>query len=256
MNKLSVVIITYNEEENLPRCLASVKTIADEIVVVDSFSTDNTEAVARKNGAIFLQHKFEGHIQQKNFAKEQAANNWVLSLDADEALSDELCNEILQWKLQPINNFSGYFMNRLNFYCGRPIKTCGWYPDRKLRLWKKEEGKWTGVNPHDKFELYEGKNFSFMSGDILHNTHPTEESLKKQTEKFGCIGAEHLKGQSVVYLIAKLLFSTPFRFIKSYFFQLGFTDGIAGFNICKYQAYEVFLKYYRAIQLKTNNSQQ
>lgn len=256
MNKISVVVITFNEEKNLPRCLASVKTIADEVVVVDSFSTDNTEAISKENGAVFLQHKFEGHIQQKNFAKEQAAHSWVLSLDADEALSSQLADEIAKWKQQPSGNFSGYYMNRLNFYCGTPIKTCGWYPDKKMRLWKKEKGMWRGTNPHDKFELNEENTSGFLLGDILHNTHPTHESLIRQTEKFGRIGAEHLQSKNTFYLVLKLMFSPLFRFFKSYFFQLGLMEGRSGYNICKYQAREVFLKYYGAIQLKTNNSQQ
>src|ERR1019366_408968 len=156
MNKLSVVIITFNEEENIAKCIDSVKEIADEVVVVDSFSTDKTRDIAESKGARFIQHKFEGHIQQKNWAKDQASHNYVLSLDADETLSAELKTAITETK--KIFSSYGYTMNRLNFYCGKPIKTCGWYPDRKLRLWNRAKGEWKGVNPHDKFELDEGLN--------------------------------------------------------------------------------------------------
>src|SRR5688572_22507686 len=142
MSKLSVVIITFNEENNIARCIDSVNGIADEVVVVDSFSTDKTEEIAKGKGARFIQHTFKGHIEQKNYAKEQAQYDYVLSLDADEALSEELKNSIKQAK----TDFAvhGYTMNRLNFYEDKPIKTCGWYPDKKLRLWDRKEGEWRG----------------------------------------------------------------------------------------------------------------
>ena len=123
MKKLSVVIITFNEAENIGKCIGSVKQVADEIVVVDSFSTDNTKAIAIAAGARFIERKFEGHIEQKNFARKQAANDWVLSLDADESLSYELLAQVISWKNEPEEkSAAGYYMNRLNFYCGKPIK--------------------------------------------------------------------------------------------------------------------------------------
>ena len=133
MVSLSAVIITYNEEKNIERCLLSLKGVVDEIVVVDSFSQDRTEAICAQYGVKFIQHAFEGHIQQKNWAITQASSPYVLSLDADEALSDELRQSILEAK----NNWTaqGYFFNRLNNYCGQWIRHSGWYPDRKLRLW-------------------------------------------------------------------------------------------------------------------------
>jgi len=248
MNKLSVVIITLNEEENIGKCIDSVQGIADEIVVIDSFSTDKTKAIATEKGARFIEHAFEGHIQQKNWAKEQAQYDWVLSLDADERLSDELRASITAAK----DNLTvdGYTMNRLNFFCGKPVKTCGWYPDRKLRLWKKEKGQWTGINPHDKFELNAGTTIEHLTGDILHNTYPTEQSLLDQVQKFAIIGAKHLKDRSIFYLLFKMIFSPPVKFVRNYFFMMGFTEGGIGLTICYNQAHEVFLKYYWAIQFK------
>ncbi|MEK6565704.1 MAG: glycosyltransferase family 2 protein, partial [Bacteroidota bacterium] len=132
MTRLSVVIITHNEEQNIARCLESIRGVADEIVVVDSFSTDKTRAICQKHGARFIRHKFEGHIEQKNFAMRQAKSPYILSLDADEALSPELRQSILDVK----NNWAsdGYRINRLTNYCGAWIRHCGWYPDTKLRL--------------------------------------------------------------------------------------------------------------------------
>ncbi len=248
MNKLSVVIITFNEEENIGKCMDSVREVVDEVVVVDSFSTDRTIEIAEAKGARIIQHKFEGHIQQKNFAKEQATNNWVLSIDADETLSEELKQSIAIAK----GSFDadGYTMNRLNFYCGKPIKTCGWYPDKKLRLWDRTKGAWTGINPHDKFELIERAVIKNLTGDILHNTYPTHESFLAQRDKFATISAQHLKSKSVFVLLLKLIFSPPFKFIRTYFLLLGFTEGAVGFTICFHLSREVFLKYFRAIKFK------
>jgi glycosyltransferase involved in cell wall biosynthesis len=149
--RISCVIITLNEERNLARCIGSLQGVADDVVVVDSFSSDGTERIAKEHGARFVQHKFEGHIEQKNWAITQAQHSWVLSLDADEALSEELRNSITAAKQR--DDADGYTMNRLTNYCGRWIRHGGWYPDRKLRLWDRRKGRWTGVNPHDRFEL-------------------------------------------------------------------------------------------------------
>ena len=248
MNKLSVVIITLNEEEGIGTCIDSVREVADEIVVVDSFSTDRTLKIAEAKGARFIQNKFEGHIQQKNFAKQQATNDWVLSIDADETLSAELQQSILEAKQSFAND--GYTINRLNFYCGKAIKTCGWYPDTKLRLWNRTKGTWKGINPHDRFELESTSSVQHLRGDILHNTYPTSKSLLNQVEKFATIGAQHLMGESIFYLLPKAIFSPSFKFFRNYFLKLGFTEGKLGFTICFHQSREVFLKYYRAIRLK------
>jgi glycosyltransferase involved in cell wall biosynthesis len=251
MKSLSVVIITFNEEENIGKCIESVKRIADEIVVVDSFSTDKTAVVATAAAARFFYHKFAGHIEQKNFARTKAVSNWVLSLDADETLSYELLAQLIAWKNEPEDEqITGYYMNRLNFYCGKPIKTCGMYPDQKLRLWQKDAGSWQGVNPHDKFVLNESEKVGFMKGDILHNTWPTYKAFMQQVDKFATISAQQLKSRNLAYLIYKMIFSPPFKFIKIYFFKAGFTEGLTGIIICFHQAREVFLKYFRAIKLK------
>lgn len=247
-HKLSVVIIAYNEEENIGRCIDSVKEIADEVLVVDSFSTDKTVAIAEAKGARVVQRKFEGHIQQKNWAKEQAAFDYVFSIDADEELSSELRQSILSLN----KNFvvDGYTINRLNFYCDKPIKTCGWYPDTKLRLWNRTKGTWKGINPHDKYELIGDTSTQYLQGDLLHHTYPTRESFLQQREKFADISAQHLKDESAFYLLLKMIFSAPFKFVRNYIFKLGFTEGATGLFICYHQSREVFLKYFRALKMK------
>lgn len=251
MTPLSVVIITKNEEKNIETCIDAVREIADEIVVLDSFSTDNTEDICRKKGIRFEQHAFDGHIQQKNRAKNLAKHQWVLSLDADERPDAQLLENIKSLKAQDFRgDISGYSMNRLNFYCGKPIKTCGWYPDSKLRLWKKDCGAWTGTNPHDRFELNTGMKSEHLSGDILHNTYPTHADMVRQAHKFAHIAAEQFSQKPVTWLLLKMLFSPIFKFTKNYFIKCGFMDGKAGFQICRYQFLEVFNKYRIAIGLK------
>lgn len=248
MPKLSVVVITYNEEKNIARCLESVKEIADDIVVIDSFSTDKTEEICKAKGARFIQHKFNGHIEQKNWAIRQANYPHILSLDADEAVDDVLKDSILQIK----NNWQhdGYYMNRLTNYCGKWIHHCGWYPDRKLRIWDSREGKWGGVNPHDKYELKAGdKNSGSLKGDILHYSYYTIEGHRSQTEKFTTIAATALFAQGKKAGLIKLYISPVVKFFQSYFFQLGILDGYYGFVVCKISAHATYLKYFKLKQL-------
>lgn len=247
--KISVTIITYNEERNIARCLNSVKEIADEILVVDSFSTDKTKEISLSKGARFLEHKFEGHIQQKNWAITQAANSHILSLDADEALSDELKKSILHVKRNW--NKNGYYMNRLTNYCGQWIYHCGWYPDKKLRLVDSRKGKWGGLNPHDKFEMAnENEQTGFLKGDILHYSYYSLEEHYKQVEYFTEISSrEYFKnGEKSGWI--KIFLSPVVKFIRDYFIKLGFLDGKAGFTISCISAYATFLKYYKLRELQ------
>ncbi|MDC1403997.1 glycosyltransferase family 2 protein, partial [Crocinitomicaceae bacterium] len=188
--KLSAVIITYNEERNIERCLTSLQDVADEIVVIDSFSKDRTEEICKSFGVTFIQNPFEGHIQQKNFAIQSATNDWILSLDADEALTPELQENIV--KVKENQEFNGYKMNRLTNYCGHWVKYCGWYPDTKTRFINRNFGKWEGVNPHDRLDLKKGESVGFLKGDILHYSYYTQEDHLKQIEYFGDIAAKEL----------------------------------------------------------------
>ena len=240
MPKLSVVIITYNEEKNIGRCLDSVKDIADEVVVTDSFSTDKTEEICRGKGAKFVQHAFPGHIEQKNYALAQAQYPHVLSLDADETLDETLKKNILDVK----KNWQcdGYEMNRLTNYCGSWIRHCGWYPDRKLRLFDKTKGKWGGINPHDKYNM-PGAMVCRLKGDILHYSYYTTEDHYRQIEYFTNILAKAMYEKGKKATVFKLYFSPAFKFIKDYFFRLGFLDGYAGWQVCRLSAWATYVKY-------------
>jgi glycosyltransferase involved in cell wall biosynthesis len=249
MVSLSVVIITYNEERNIARCLTSVKGIADDIVVLDSFSTDQTEAICRSFGVRFFQHRFEGHIEQKNLAITHALFPHVLSLDADEALDDTLKQSIASVKSNWTK--SGYYMNRLTNYCGKWIYHCGWYPDRKLRLWDSREGKWGGVNPHDKFELFQGdNNAGHLKGNILHYSYYTLDDHYRQVNYFtGILAKSQFEGGKRTNLIV-LYLSPIVKFLRDYIIKLGVLDGKAGFTISRISAYATFLKYRKIRQFQ------
>ncbi len=240
--KISAIIITYNEEKNIERCLNSLKDVVDEIVVVDSFSKDKTEQICNSYNVRFIQHGFEGHIEQKNWARKQASNSVVLSLDADEVLDEELKKSILSVKKNW--NHTAYKMNRLTNYCGKWIRHTGWYPDTKLRLWDNSKGEWTGENPHDEFKLFDQKlPVGSLNGDLLHYSYHVPEDHDKQIEYFTTIAAKAFveKGKKPFFMQAQL--SAFLKFIKCYLIKLGFLDGKEGWIISKKSSYAAYLKY-------------
>ncbi|MBA3985831.1 MAG: glycosyltransferase family 2 protein [Flavobacteriales bacterium] len=251
MIKLSAVIITYNEEEHLDKCLESLVGIADEIVVIDSFSTDKTKAICEKYNAKFILQKFLGYKEQKNFAVQQASNDYVISLDGDEALSEELKKSIVDLKSNWYHD--GYFVNRRNNYCGQWIKYSDCYPDRKLRLFKKGTGEWKGINPHDSFKLFKSKNAGKLNGDLLHWIYRDYIEHNKKAERFSTIASQAYFELGIQSSIWKILYRPAWAFFKSYFLRLGFLDGLNGFIICIQAANVTFLKYIKLYQLQKNN---
>lgn len=248
--KLSVVIITLNEQENIGRCIDSVAGIADEILVVDSFSTDNTEEICRKKGARFIQHRFEDYVAQHRYSDSQASHDFILSLDADEALSEELAESIREIGENPLCD--GYFMNRKTNYCGKWIRHSGWYPDRKLRLYNKNKGSWQGIKIHERFVLAEGTATGFLKGDILHYSYNSITSHIMQAEKFTTLTAqaafEHGKNSNCIMILFKPLF----KFFRDYFIKMGFLDGYYGYIVCRISAFATFMKYVKLRELNRN----
>ncbi len=240
---LSVVIVTFNEDRNIERCLLSVQELANEILVVDSFSEDRTLEICKLFNAKVIQNPFEGHIQQKNFAMQQAQFDWILSLDADEALSDELIKSIKQIKSKEKPEVNLYEMNRLTNYCGSWVKHCGWYPDTKVRLVNREFAKWGGINPHDKLEGSKQEKVDFLKGDILHYSYYTKEDHLKQIEYFSKIAAGELvkQGKNVGQLTVYLKMVA--QFFKSFVLKRGFLDGKTGWQISKLSAFATYRKY-------------
>ena len=249
--KISGLVITFNEERNIERCLKSLQRVCDEVIVVDSFSSDKTKEICKQYNVRFIEHKFEGHIEQKNFALDQAANDIVLSLDADEALSEKLEESILKIK----NNFRGsaYKFNRFTNFCGQWIKYSGWYPDTKVRLWNKNVGKWGGTNPHDSVEL-DGVKPRQLEGDLLHFSYYNLSEFFERSMKYAKISAKamHEQGKKASYI--KILGSTLFRFLNDYVLKLGFLDGLNGLIICGTNSHTTFVKYVYLKQLNKGES--
>jgi glycosyltransferase involved in cell wall biosynthesis len=247
MVQISVIIITYNEEKNIGQCLEAVKGIADEIVVLDSFSTDRTREICCQFNVRFYQHPFSGYVEQKNKANEFASFPYVLSLDADEILSDNLKNSILQVK----NNWNadGYYFNRLTNYCGKWIYHSDWYPDRKLRMWDTRKGSWDGLLIHEKVLMQPDTSTAFLQGDLLHYSFYSIDQHIDQIKKFTGIMADEqfLKGKRPG--VSAIIIKPVWKFFRSYILKLGFLDGYYGFIICIMSAYATFVKYVKTREL-------
>ncbi len=241
MPAISAVIITLNEEKYIGRCLDSLQGVADEIVVVDSGSTDNTRRICEAKGCRVIHHDFEGFVEQKNWAMQQARHDWILSLDGDEMLSEELKKSILAVKEKPVKK--GYYMNRLNNYYGRWIHHSGEYPDRKLRLFDRRHAQWEGINPHDSLVMRKGTATGLLQGDLFHYAHDTRHEHTAKIEYAGIMGGKALylrKGRSSW---PRVILSPAWRFVWNYFFRLGFLDGREGLLLCYTNARQSYLKH-------------
>ncbi|MBO3273394.1 glycosyltransferase family 2 protein [Hymenobacter defluvii] len=240
---LSVVIITFNEEANIARCLEAVQGVADEVVVVDSYSTDRTVAICEEYGARVIQHAFAGYVEQKNYATGQAQYDHVLQLDADEVLTDELRQSILQVKASwpPV---AGFTLKRLTNYCGTWVRHGGWYPDRKLRLYDRRLGSWQGLLLHEQFIEKPFQSVGDLAGDLLHYSYDSVEQHVAQLNRFTSIAAEELalRGKTRVTPF-QLVLKPIWKFVHGYVLRLGFLDGFAGLSIAIISAWGVFLKF-------------
>ena len=242
---LSVVIITFNEEQNIGRCLQSVQDLADEVVVLDSYSTDRTKDICLQYHASFYEHAFAGHIEQKNRAITYASYDHVLSLDADEALTPELYRSIE--KVKANWQYDGYVLSRLTNYCGQWIRYCGWYPDRKLRLFDRRKGSWTGQNPHDRYEV-QGSTHN-LQGDLLHYSYHSISQHMKQIDFFTDISSQVAFEKGKTANLLGIWVRSNFKFFRDYILKLGFLDGYYGYVVCKNAAHAKFLKYVKLKEL-------
>lgn len=245
---LSLVIITFNESARLADCILSAADIADEILVVDSFSTDDTCEIAASLGARVITHPFEGHIQQKNFAMESASHDWILSLDADERLDDTLRETIRKVMLKP--EFQAYRMNRLNNYCGKWIRHGGWYPDTKIRLWNRRSGRWGGLNPHDKVIVNNDLTIPKLRGNILHYSYATREEHIQKSIYFSAISAQAYFDSGKRSSLLKIWLNPTVKFIKEFFLKCGFLDGATGLHIARMNARETRMKYRKLLEIQ------
>lgn len=243
---ISACIITLNEQDNIGSCIESLDFVS-EIIVVDSFSTDHTRAIAEKYGAKFFTHKFEGHIQQKNIALSYATNTWVISLDADERVSREMRNKIFEiFKEGP--KYDGYRFRRTTWYLTKWIRHGRFYPDRQLRLFLKAKATWAGVNPHDKISL--NGNVCNLKEDIQHYSYKDLSGHIRTSNNFSSIQANNLfhagKDQ---FIVLKMIFKSLWTFIDCYILRSGFRDGKEGFIIAVISSFSMFARYAKVYEL-------
>jgi glycosyltransferase involved in cell wall biosynthesis len=237
--KITATIITVNEERNIARAVESLRC-CDEILILDSGSTDRTVELAANLGARVIEAGWRGFAGQKNWAAEQASHDWILSLDADEALTEPLEAEILALK-KAGPRCDGYTMPRMANYLGRWILHSGWYPDRKVRLYRRSKAKWVGDFVHESVQV-EGK-VGHLESNILHFTCESLSEHVKTMDRYTTLAAQELVARKETVPLARLLFHPPWTFARSYFFQRGFQDGVEGLMIAYMAAFYTFLKY-------------
>jgi glycosyltransferase involved in cell wall biosynthesis len=246
MEKISAVIITVNEERRIGACLDSLTGVVDEIVVVDGYSEDRTPELCRERGARVVQTEWRGYATTKNFGNELASHDAILSIDSDEALSPELAGSIHSIRGEP---GSLYECNRLTRYCGHWIRHCGWYPDRKLRLFDRRVARWEG-DLHETLVHEPALPVHHLQGDLLHDSFPSLSDHLRRVDRYSELAAREFVRQEKGAAAWRLLFSPPGKFLKSYLLQRGFLDGFAGFCVCSISAFDLFLRYVKVLEMR------
>ncbi len=250
--KISFCLITLNEEANLPRALASCRGLADELIVLDSGSTDGTERVAREAGARFLHQPWLGYVGQKNKVLSLATHDWVFSLDADEEISAELRKELLALRdAGPRSDVAGYSMPRCVLYEGRWIRHGDWYPDRLIRLFRRSQARFAGGKVHERLEL-QGSVVS-LQGELHHYSFRDAQDHWERCQKYARLWAEtqHELGRTCGPMAPYT--HAFFRWTRGFCLRRGFLDGRRGWQIAGFSAREVFLKYRLLRELSTKS---
>lgn len=243
MIRISACIITFNEERNIERCIRSLEGVADEVIVVDSFSKDNTVALAEALGAKVIQRPFNGYGEQKHFAEEQASNDWIFSLDADEALSDELKTTLLGLK-NGTPAHQAYEVNILTNYCGKWIRHCGWYPQPKVRFWNRKAATMLSDKVHEGIRMHrEEDTVGKLKGDLLHYSYHTISDHIKKIEHYSEVGARFDVERGRRCSILKLLIAPKWQFLSDFILRKGFMDGYYGYIVCRNSAMASYVKY-------------
>ncbi len=236
--KISAVIITLNEAEKIADAIDSVSW-ADEILVVDSGSDDATMSIAAKMGAEVVQRPWPGFAAQKQFAADSARNDWILSIDADERVSDDLSKEIRALD----RGADGYRIPRLSYYMGRPIRHGGWYPDRQLRLFDRRKGRWRDRRIHESVEMDAGAATSDLRHDILHySVDDAGHHHRMIGERYAPLAAEQMLAEGRIASPTRIALAAPAAFLRSYVLKAGFLDGLPGLSIASFAAHHAFLK--------------
>ncbi len=248
---VSIIIITHNEEKNILACLESVKW-ADEIVVVDSFSTDNTKKLAEESGANVLQVEWQGYGKQKNYALSCASMNWILSLDADERVTPELAEEIQEITQNP--QADGYQICRKAYFLGKWIRHSGWYPDYCLRLFRRDKAVFAEKPVHEYVQL--NGRMGQLKGAMLHYTDNDLKSYLIKLQRYTTLAADELRAKSKKASLGDLITRPMFIFLKMYILKKGFLDGMHGFILAILSSFYVFVKYAKVWEGAVGNGSQ
>lgn len=251
MNKLSVVIITFNEARNIERAILSVQNIADEIIVVDSFSTDDTQNICKKYNINFHQRKWTGYSDQKNHANNLAQFDTIFSLDADEAVDSVLEDQILKLKIKGFTNL--YVVNRMVNYCGKWIKYSSWYPDKKTRIFPKRLAKWDGEFVHEELTFSKSLPEVELKGHLEHYTYYNFIEHRERADKYSYLTAKKMFNSGKKANILKPYLSALARFSSMFVIHLGFLDGYLGFKIAQISAQSNVVKYKELRRLNNEN---
>ena len=239
--KISAAIITFDEEKNIADAINSAKW-CDEIVVIDSKSTDNTREISKKLGAKVIEQEWLGFGKQKQIAVDSCQNDWILSLDADERVSEELKNEILS--LDKKNLADGYKIPRLTFYMNRPIKHSGWYPDYQLRFFNRNKGSWKDLHVHESFQMIDNSKIGKLNSDIHHySVENAQHHHKMIGKRYAPLAALQMFESGRRTSLPKIATVGMTTFLQSYILKLGFLDGFPGYCISKFAAHHAFLKH-------------
>lgn len=239
--QISATVITFNEEKNIQAALESLSW-ADEILVVDSRSTDRTREIASSLGARVIERDWPGFAAQKQFAMDEARNDWIFSLDADERVSDELRKSIELVKTTN-TRADGYLIPRRSFYQGRWIKGGGWYPDRQLRLFDRRRGHWKQRLIHESIEMDSTARVEMLTGDILHHSVTGASQHHRMIgERYAPLAAQQMLAEGRKASALKIATAGPSAFLRSYLLKGGFRDGLAGITIAGFAAHHAFLK--------------
>ena len=248
MKGISAVIITRNEAHNIARCLISLQMLVEEVIVVDAESTDDTARIATEHGARVIVRRWTDYADQKNFANDQARGPYILSLDADEAITTELRTTLMNGTAQGLNG--AYRCNRLTNYCGTWVRHGGWYPDAKVRLFPKVGTRWEGEHVHEELRLEQGTRVHQLAGDLLHYSYPTVRSHEERINRYSDLHARKLLAAGKRPRLVKRFLSPWVKFVQGYILKLGFLDGAAGLSIARLSARAVALKYAKLQRLR------
>ncbi|HET9296883.1 MAG TPA: glycosyltransferase family 2 protein [Candidatus Binatia bacterium] len=244
---VSAIVVCYNEEENIGRCLRSLQW-CDEIVVVDSFSIDRTVEICRQFKNIIIHRKWAGYGDQKAFAHSQATKDWVLMIDSDEEVTPELQNEIREQLAVSGTLCSGFLVPRLVFYLDRWWRRGGWYPDYAIRLFRRDRARWAGTDPHDKIVV--NGPVRRLRNPLHHFSYRDIDDHIQRINRYTSISSEELRKQGQPWRLSDALLRPAFRFFRCYFLKRGFMEGFPGFHVAVTAAMYVFLKYAKLWELE------